>query len=53
MTAVKCIMALAPLLLMGLGFVISYRYKIDKTRQERIAAAIAGNADASDVTEGL
>jgi len=52
MTAVKCIMALAPLILMGLGALISLRYRIDKTRQERIAAAIAG-ADDESVTEGL
>lgn len=40
MLAIRIIMSLAPLVLMGIGSFISTRYKINKTTQEAITKAI-------------
>jgi Na+/melibiose symporter-like transporter len=41
--AIRLTMALAPLILMGVGIVISYQYKITAKRQEAIRVAIQSN----------
>jgi oligogalacturonide transporter len=45
---IRLIMAFAPLLFMGIGIYISYRYKIDAKNQNTIAHMISNNLDISD-----
>ncbi len=44
MLAIRIIMALAPLIFMGIGILISLRYKIDGPKQKEIAEAIRNNS---------
>ena len=43
MLAIRIIMAVAPLLFMGIGIYISYKYKIDALKQKEISEAIKNN----------
>lgn len=48
--AIRIIMALAPLILLGIGSIISYRYKIDAQEQQKIKEQIAfENSELSEV----
>jgi Na+/melibiose symporter-like transporter len=52
--AIRLTMALAPLILMGVGIVISYQYKITAKRQEAIRVAIQSkNKSLSDFNDVL
>jgi oligogalacturonide transporter len=52
--AIRLIMALAPLIFMGIGIFISFRYKIDGKRQKAISEAIkAGDPGAEDLIADL
>jgi len=43
MLAIRIIMAVAPLLFMGIGIFISFKYKIDSNKQKEISNAIHDN----------
>jgi len=48
--AIRLVMALSPLIFLGIGTLISYRYKIDAKRQGELKAMIdAGNFDEAEV----
>lgn len=53
MLAIRLIMALAPLLLMSIGVIISYFYKIDENKQKEIKAALMDETLKSSVLESL
>lgn len=51
--AIRLIMALAPLILMSIGVLITYHYKIDKKMQGDIKLAIANNIGPEDIIRAL
>lgn len=48
MLAIRLIMAFAPLLFMGIGIMISLRYKIDEKKQKEIAEALKNNSSTQE-----
>jgi Na+/melibiose symporter-like transporter len=46
--AIRIIMALVPLIFMGIGIAISFKYKIDDQKQKEIADAIRNQAENQD-----
>jgi Na+/melibiose symporter-like transporter len=54
MLAIRIIMALVPLIFMGIGIAISFRYKIDDRKQKEIADAIRNQtSNQDDLIAGL
>jgi Na+/melibiose symporter-like transporter len=52
--AIRIIMALVPLIFMGIGIAISFRYKIDDRKQKEIADAIRNQtSNQDDLIAGL
>lgn len=51
--AIKLIMALAPLILMTIGVIVSSRYKIDKKMQSNIKLALENNDKSEDIIKVL
>ncbi|MFA5006600.1 MAG: MFS transporter [Candidatus Izemoplasmatales bacterium] len=53
MLAIRLIMALVPLVFMGVGILISTRYRIDAATQKKIAETIRDGADAEELIRNL
>lgn len=54
MLAIRIIMALTPLIFMSIGSFISYKYRIDATKQKEIALAIKeGQLDNTELLQSL
>ncbi|MDX9691334.1 MAG: MFS transporter [Acholeplasmataceae bacterium] len=50
---IRLIMSLAPLIFMGIGILISYRYKIDAANQKKISSIINGQSEINNHIESL
>jgi len=48
MLAIRIIMAIAPIIFMGIGIMISLKYKIDSNKQKEIAIAIRDDLQNQD-----
>lgn len=51
--AIRVLMAFAPLLMMGIGILVSYRYKINAEKQQQIKAAINNNEKPENLLKEL